>query len=186
MNALMTAHAGMPPSMFAGDALKVSFAALADSYPVAGGYSVALVVVQAIGGVPVKIDGVGSASDWLCTVPGALSADWAVGRWRWAVRVAHGGDEVTISTGEIEVRPNPMASNVDTRSHARRVLDALDATIEGRASKSDLKVTFADGRSIERLIPFELVLLRGLFAAFVACEERFARGLGPGRVLVSL
>jgi hypothetical protein len=39
----------------------------------------------------------------------------------------------------------------DTRSHAQKVLDALEATIEGRASRSDLEYEISRGGVLTRV-----------------------------------
>lgn len=185
-NVITSPLAAMPAAMVAGDSLKVDFADAAADYPSSGGNAVAMTLVPVSGGTPVTVSCSGGASAWSLVIAAATSAGWAAGDWRWVLRATNGADVATIDQGQIRVAPNPASAATDSRTHARRVLDAIEATIEGRASKSDLKTTFEDGRSIERLTHTELLKMRDAYAAKVRAEERAARGLGPNRIVVSL
>jgi hypothetical protein len=72
------------------------------------------------------------------SVPASVSSDYGTGRFRWFARVTDGTDVFTIDDGWIEVLPNPASDRHDWRSHARKMLDAIEATLEGQASDKQL------------------------------------------------
>lgn len=94
-----------------------------------------------------------------------------------------------IHFGTIAIRPNLSAvSGVhDPRSHARKVLDAIEAVLEKRASKDQESYTIA-GRMLSRTPVGDLVALRDRYREEVAREEQAERiraGLGHGgKILV--
>lgn len=172
-------------SVIAGDSIALSEPDAAASYPAASGWALTVAWQRERGGsAPVQtvLDVQGEA-----TVAPSTTAVWTPGNWRWALVAARAGERVTLGSGLIRVLPDPLAATAsDQRSHAQRTLEALEAAIEGRASSTDLKVTLADGRSIERLSHDELLRARDRYAAIVASDRRKAAGRGPGRVLVNL
>jgi hypothetical protein len=80
------------------------------------------------------------------------TSTWTPGAYGWQ-RVVIKGDEKHALTGsneqgECEVRPNPasLAQGYDTRTHARRMLEAIEAILEDRASSSQREmVAYAIG-----------------------------------------
>ncbi|MCK0533411.1 hypothetical protein [Sphingobium agri] len=184
-NLLTEPRSTMPAAIVAGDSLRVDRADLAATYPAADGYTASFVFVPVAGGDPVSIEATGGASAWSLLLPADTTEAWGAGDWRWAVKIAKGADRATAESGQLRVNPDP-AANIDTRSHARKVLAKIEAAIEGRASQTDLEYTFADGRQIKRMAHRELTELRSYYAKLVAGEDRKAGRSGPGRVLVSL
>jgi hypothetical protein len=124
------------------------------------------------------------------SIAAATSAAYRAGRYRWQFVVTSGSTRKTAETGWVEVAPDPAAAgNLDRRTHARRVLDAIEATIEGRASNDQVSMSIA-GRSISRTPMTELITLRDKYRQFVADEESaddVAAGLGSKkRVFIRL
>jgi hypothetical protein len=113
----------------------------------------------------------GSSTTHSLTIAAGTTATRQAGRYRVSARATDGSVSETVESVWVDVLPNPAASgNRDTRTWARRVLDALEATIEGRASSDQLAVTIS-GRSISR-IPFEeLVKQCDYFRNKVKAEE---------------
>jgi hypothetical protein len=114
----------------------------------------------------------------------AATANYAPGRYGYAARVTNGTDAYTVDTGNIEILP-AVGAAMDTRSHARRMLDAIDAILENRASDGDLDVVRTQtGSGSTEFDPIALLRYRRQFAAAVASEEaaaRIARGEKSGR-----
>ncbi len=80
-------------------------------------------------------------TDFLITITAVASAGYVVGRYSYQARVENvGGDKTTVGEGTIKVKPNLEAasSGADYRSHVKAVLDALEATILGKASSDQL------------------------------------------------
>lgn len=110
------------------------------------------------------------------------------GRYDWVSHVSDGTDRYQVGAGSIQILPNlSEAASYDGRSHARRMLDAINATLESRAGEGDLdlvRAAFGD-RSSEWSLE-QLIKLRAQYAAAVAEEEaaeRLARGESSGRML---
>ena len=76
-----------------------------------------------------------------------------------------------VDSGTFKVVKNLAADTSDPRTHARKVLDALEALIEGKASKDQQSYSIA-GRSISRLSPGELLEWRDRYRVEVAAEAR--------------
>lgn len=125
-----------------------------------------------------------SGSGFLVTRTVLQTTDIAAGTYSWAARVSDGTNTVEVGRGTLVVLPS--LADGDPRSHARKVLDAIEAVIEGRAARSDLAYEIAVNGSMRRLqnVPHaDLVALRSKYRAEVKTEEeqaRIARGL-PGR-----
>jgi hypothetical protein len=115
----------------------------------------------------------------------ANTANWKAGWYTWARWAQKSGVRVSLGSGRLEVLPDPaqMAAGVDTRSHVRRVLDALEAVIERKATHDHLNVTIA-GKAIGRMTPGEILTWRDKYRAELRREEagenlRQGRGGGP-------
>lgn len=173
----------MPARFIGGDSLDFVLSAAAGAYPASEGWSVALTLTPMAGGTKVVAAATGGSTSWNVTLTSAAT-NGLTGNYRYLFAATKGGERSTIAFGTVEILPNPATDSTDQRSQAQRTLDAIDAVLEGRASKSDLKVEFADGRSIERLSHGELIELRKYFAGRVAAERRGNRG--PGRVVMRL
>lgn len=86
-----------------------------------------------------------------------------------------------IAEGQILAKPNlALLEEYDGRSHAQKILEALEDTLLGKASRDQMGYSIA-GRSISRLAPAELLKWRDLYKAEYARElkqERLKQGLG--------
>ena len=122
-----------------------------------------------------------SGTTFTGSVAAATSAGYKAGRYKWQFVVTNGSNRVSIEKGWVDVAPDPAAAGkADRRSHARKVLEAIEATIEGRASNDQLSMSIA-GRSISRTPFTELVAMRDKYRQFVMDEESaedVAAGLG--------
>lgn len=109
-------------------------------------------------------------------VPSATTATWAPGRYSWTAYVSDGTDQHAIADGSWVVAANPsVVTPHDGRTHARKMLDAIEAALEGNASTSELaliSVTMGD-RSISSK-PELMLTLRDRYKAEVLAEERAA------------
>ena len=77
------------------------------------------------------------------------------------------------------------ASNADRRSHVKKVLDALEALLEGKASQDQLSYSIR-GRSLSRMTPSELLEWRDKYKSEWAKEQRADRikaGLGSDAII---
>lgn len=114
------------------------------------------------------------------SVTAAVSGGIKVGRYRWWVRVTDGTSSYTVENGWVDVTPDPAAAGTrDQRSWARRTLDALESTLEGRASSDQLAMTI-NGRSLSRIPLQELLAWQEKLRQRVRTEEQGATA-GSGR-----
>jgi hypothetical protein len=131
-----------------------------------------------------------SGSDHSVTVSAATSAGYGAGTWAWVAWVEGGSSEkYTVDQGTVEIaadfRAAAASATLDTRSHARKVLAAIEAVIENRATLDQEEYTIA-GRSLKRTPAGELLKLRLRYLNEVRNEqaaERLANGLGTGRII---
>jgi hypothetical protein len=86
----------------------------------------------------------------------------------------------------MEILPNlAAATTFDFRSHAKTMLEAIEAAFEGKASSTQLEMEI-NGRRIRSFSPEEMIKWRSFYKAEVAKEaqaESFARtGINPRRM----
>ncbi len=164
---------GMPTKFHAGESLKWTVS-LSD-FPASAGWTLryALVNDSAI----YRFDTDASGDDHAVDVPAATTAQWVPGSYHWTAYVDNAsGERHVVGDGTVRVLHDVTSSKPsDTRSHARKVLDAIEAALEKRASQADidlLRAQFGEQR-IER-DPAKLIELRDRYRAEVRAEERAA------------
>ena len=128
---------------------------------------------------PSQID-LQSAADGETHVLGAaaaVTADWAPGTYWWQLRATSGDVVDVVDEGQLTVAPDLAAAGPDHdgRSHAERVLAAIEAVIEGRASM-DQESYSINNRSLSRTPIADLLVLRSKYKAEVAAARRVAAG----------
>lgn len=108
----------------------------------------------------------------------AASALIAPDSYTWAELVRHtDGRRHTLGTGAVTVLPDPATVEpAGARSHARRMLAAIDACLEGRATEGDLDLVStaagsAGGNRASAWDPAQLIATRRYYAALVASED---------------
>jgi hypothetical protein len=103
---------------------------------------------------------------------------WAAGAYWYSLRATDGTEVHEIETGTLTVAPDLAAVSVeyDGRTHAERVLEAIEAVIEGRASK-DQDSYRINNRELRRTPVSQLLKLRDVYRQ----EVRRARAVKRGR-----
>lgn len=141
-----------PSTIIAGDSL--AWEVDLDDYP-AGVWSLTYYFSSAV-----RSFTVGTTADGTTHVVAvADSSAYVAGRYRWHARVTDGATIATLADGWTDIRPNPAGANVDYRSHARKMVDAIRATLEGYATKKQLDlVSYAVGSTINVRRDRELLL----------------------------
>ncbi|WP_342269461.1 hypothetical protein [Rickettsia endosymbiont of Orchestes rusci] len=104
----------------------------------------------------------------------------------WQAKIIKEDEQHFIDSGEITVKPNlALLDSYDGRSHVKQVLDALEATILGKASRDQLSYSIS-GRSLSRLSPTELLKWRDIYKAEYARnlqEEQLSKGFGSSNLI---
>ena len=117
---------------------------------------------------------------YLITISASDSSKLTAGEYSYVAQLSNDEDVYTVSTGTVTVLPAP-ASGVDGRSHVKKVLDALEAAIEGRATRTDLEYQIGDKR-IRHMSAGELYQAWRKYKSLYEQElsaERVAKGLKP-------
>ena len=168
-----------PSSVTAGDTV-TWLKSLAD-YPASSGWSLAYRLINAAG----KIDITASASgaDHLVSVAAATTANWLAGDYDYIATVTKAAERYTVGTGAMVVSPNlAAATTYDTRSSARKALDAVNLLLETYGAKAYQHSYEIAGRRQQFQTPGDFMAFRSRLMAEVATEENAARinaGLSP-------
>lgn len=140
---------------------------LAD-YPASAGWALSYTLINAA--AKITINAAASGDDHAVTVSAATTAGYAAGSYDWRARVSKAGEVYTVGEGRITVRNAFAGATFDARSHARKTLEAIEATIEGRASSATLEYEIA-GRRMKYIPAAELLKLRDKYRGEVARED---------------
>lgn len=154
------------------------------SYSAADGWEASYVFWTAADAYTITATGDGTTHS--ISVAPATTAAYTAGRYAWALKVTDGTNVHTLQTGHWQVLP-AIGTALDTRSHARKMLEAINAMLEGRATDGDLDVVKTlHGDTATSYEPATLLKLRSQYAAAVAAEdaaEALARGDQSGRII---
>lgn len=101
------------------------------------------------------------------------TGDYLPGEYGWEAHITRTSDgaRVRVASGYWLIKPNLAAGSMDTRSHAKIVLDAVEAVIEGTATKHQSSMSIA-GRSLELRTYEELKMMRSDYRAEVRKERQ--------------
>lgn len=105
--------------------------------------------------------------DYLVSVTAAVTAAYTAGTYSWAAYVSKGAGASLkrhlVDQGSWELLANLAASgNYDDRTHAKTVVDKIEAVIEGRADQ-DTKSYTIGGRALEKWPIADLLRFRALY-----------------------
>ncbi len=128
--------------------------------------------------------------DFLVTLAAATTGGYAAGVYQWQAYVtkAATSERYMVGSGTIEILPNFAAasSGYDARSHVKKVLDALEAKLEGRASKDQEQIVV--GGQVVGMMPIARLLewysrYKQAYEAEQAAED-VSNGLGTGKQIL--
>jgi hypothetical protein len=162
----------VPTSVYAGDT--VLFSVGLDDYKASDNWDITF-DFRAKDGTAItftSVDDTVDASRHYVSLAPATTATWIPGDYIGVGRAIKSSQKVTVWKGALTVEPelNSQTDNFDTRSHARKCLDAIEAVLEGKATRDVLNTTIA-GQSIGRLTPDQLISFRAYYRAEVQAEE---------------
>lgn len=167
------------PSVFlAGDTL--AFTISEPDYPASAGWSLSYTLTNTAG--KITFSSSASGDQHAVSVAATTTSGYTAGRYRWVARAVKGSETYTVRQGEIEIKPDPSGAAYDTRSHARKTLDALEAWIEGH----DMAVAnYRVGDRQMQYIPIgELLTLRSRYQKEVRRETAADLGRVGHRIQV--
>jgi hypothetical protein len=126
----------------------------------------------------------GSGNKWTITVPKAVTETYTAGEYKYSIYLYTSTLRYEVETGTVKVISDLASQTAqnDTRSHVKKVLDAIEAVIEGRASTDQMSYTIA-GRSLSKMPVKDLLYLRDRYKAEYKREldaEKIAMGASIG------
>lgn len=164
-----------PATVNAGDTVRWR-RALPD-YPASAGWVLTYTLLNAAGRITITASAHGD--DHLVNVPAGTTAGWPDGDYAWRARVSGGGEVYTVGEGRMTVKPAFGASALDTRSSARKALEAVEAYLADPNNIAAAQYEIA-GRQLRRYTLPELWAHRDRLRLEVLREEqaeRLAAGL---------
>ncbi len=173
-----------PAKLVAGDTWRWKRTGLESDYP-ASVWALKYVLLNSAGKIEITAEADGDS--FLVNEAAANTANHVAGIYAWEAFVTDGTDRFRVGGGTVEILANFLvAASKDMRSHARRVLDSIEAVLERRATK-DQQSYEIDGRRLDRTPIADLLNLRDYYRREAASElaaERLASGMKSGRTIL--
>jgi hypothetical protein len=140
---------------------------------------------------PTNFDVVGTANGtkFDVNVATTVTANASAGVYFWQAWLSKGADKIRADSGRttaVAGFPTVSAPGFDGKSDAEKLLDAIDALLEGKATVDQQEYTIGAGGAQQQLrkIPIpDLLELRKHYAAIVAGERRKRNRRGLGRTI---
>lgn len=109
-------------------------------------------------------------------IESANTTSYTKGEYNWIAYITRSSDSVRVKIGEgyTEIQDNYATTTASVRSHAKKVLDAIEAVIENRATMDQSSMSIA-GRSLSRLTVDELMTFRDRYKVEYLKEIKKAR-----------
>lgn len=169
-----------PDYFFAGDTVKWQISL--QDYPASSGWVLKYRLINASG--KIDVTAAASGSDHLITITAAASAAYAAGKYTWQAFVEKSGERYTVGSGAIEIKRNLAAESAgyDTRTSAKKALDAINTALEIYGQKAWVESYEVAGRSMNFKSSEEFLAFRSKLIIEVRAEEaaaRVAAGLSP-------
>jgi hypothetical protein len=153
------------------------------AYPASAGWLLHYRFINAT--AKIDITAAADGDSHLVSVAKATTAAWTAGAYTYVAWVADGTDRATVGQGSITVLPDlaaVSAAGYDSRTQAKKMLDAIDAALLSLSTGERLAVVEAE--VVTRRLKYDftgLQNLRNLYAAQVRAEENAERAsLGLG------
>lgn len=141
---------------------------------------------------PLTVDSTDNEDGYhLITLAATTTADWTAGDYDWQATVSDGTSVYLVAQGRVPVvlLYSGESAGADHRSHPKKMLDAIRAVLEAKATGADTKdlLSFSDERqSLQRYSYEELRELESKYEKAVLMDEmkeRASRGQKTGRMV---
>jgi hypothetical protein len=159
----------VPVKARAGDSLR--FSLNFPDYPASDGWTLEIVLLCA--SRRYTFDGEADSDGFSVNVAPTDTKLWVAGKYSLIARVTNSDETIaaTVYEGRIEILPD-ITAVADPRTHEEKVLDAINAVIEGRADVDEYTI---GGRSIKKMPIGDLLKFQAVYATRVKAQ-RIARG----------
>lgn len=178
-----------PATLVAGDRVAWKRTDLGADYPPAS-YTLSYEArLEGAGVTGITLTATEDGSDYLVEVSQATSANYTAGDYQWDAYITRDSDSerVRVDHGSLEIKPDRATSTDDPRSHAKIMLDAIDAALEGRASNTQLDIlSYSYPTTSAQRDPESLRRWRNYYANKVRAEriqEQIANGGNDGSLV---
>lgn len=175
-----TVLSNIPAKITAGES--VSWSVTLGDFPASAGWVITYTLVKSDTRIQIVSTADGDAH--LVEIPFAVTADYDAGEYHYQAHVSNTVERYQVGEGVIEVVPDFATKDTghDGRSHVKKVLDALEAVIENRASKTQMVQEVA-GVQIQHMTTDQIIKLRDqYFSKYM--RERAAAGRGKTRRII--
>ena len=107
-----------------------------------------------------------TTDDYIIEIASATTAAYATGDFHWFAFITRTSDSerIAVDDGYAKIELDFADTNADHRSHAKKVLDAIEAVLENRASQDQMSYSIA-GRSLARMSIDDLMTFRNRYRA---------------------
>lgn len=135
-------------------------------YPATDGWTLKYSLTNA--SYQVSLSSTAEGSDHVISIAAADTSTWHAGNYYYTKYAESATEKFVIAQGQIQIIASVLAAT-DRRSHAQKMLDAIEATLESRATKEQLSLSIAN-RSIQYLTIEELTKARSYYKELVKAE----------------
>lgn len=114
-------------------------------------------------------------SNHLISLSASTTAGYSPGTYDYKAIMIRASEKYEVAEGKITIEADFISSTsgLDNRTYNQRVRDALEAMMEGRATRVDEEYSI-NGRSLKRLSPEEIIMALEKFRGYCKQEEREA------------
>ena len=127
--------------------------------------------------------------DFVIEVTSSATTLMAVGAYYWEAWMNDGTHDFMVESGQAKVIRNlksiPTTTTLDNRSPVKKILDAIEARIEGRVS-ADIQSYAIGNRQLVKIPIEQLIKLRDQYATLYAKERRRARVRRGGKLFQNI
>lgn len=173
-----------PKSFVAGEF--VSWRSYEASYLANNGWVLAYNFRSSVVDSAIDISSIADNEHHVIALPSETTKDYKAGTYSWQCTAKKDEELHIVRNGSLIIKPNLSLLTVfDGRSHVKKMLDALEATLLGKASLDQLSYSIS-GRSLMRLNPSELLKWRDIYKAEYTREiqqEKLEQNLGIGKLI---
>jgi len=159
---------------------------LSDCYPADQGWALSYTFISTTFKFTVTASADGT--QFLVNIAAGTTAGYTAGIYKWIARVEKSGEVYTVDSRHCEILKNIAAmTNYDHRTHVKKVLDAIEAVIEKRATKDQMGYTI-DGQTLEKTPIPDLLMLRDKYMVEYQREldaEKIANGQATGKRILT-
>jgi len=150
-----------PTSFYAGDSL--TWKIENSDYKASDGWTLQYILLKS--DTQIVLTSTADGDDHLIEVAKAVTAEYDPGSYSWRAYFYDADERYAYKSGEMKVELDwsDESSGSDVRSHAKIVLDAIEALIQGKSLSTDQMSIKIGDREISRLSPKQLTEWRNFY-----------------------